>query len=81
MEFGNERKKEYYEFDLDLSDDEQKNLAELGLELIKEDEAELVNYAVNTLLRRTVEELESGDEELKAKLKELAEAERDSKND
>jgi len=55
MNLINERKEEYYKYDLDISDKEYNILAKEGLKRIKEDKAELVNYAVNSLLKQYID--------------------------
>lgn len=65
MELKNERYKDVVEYDIDLSETESKVLVEMGLKLIAEDKNELINYAINHILRDLKNELESGNETLK----------------
>lgn len=58
MELKNEKNSGVVEFDLDLSDEEAKKLAEIGLEMIAQDKDELINYAVNHILYEMVSKLE-----------------------
>jgi hypothetical protein len=45
-------KKEFVEMKVDLDPVEAKELRDLGLKLIENDENELINYAINYLLRK-----------------------------
>ena len=56
MEILNEKKKEYYQMEFEMSEEELNELAEYGLEKIKDDKDELVNYAVNLILKEFMEE-------------------------
>jgi len=55
MEFIEEKKVEMVDFEIEMSEEERKNLSKLGLEWIKNDENALINYAVNHILREIVE--------------------------
>ena len=50
------KKKEFVEMKVDLDPVEAKELRDLGLKLIEDDEEELINYAINYLLRQSVKE-------------------------
>jgi len=56
MKILSEKKKEYYQMEFEMSEGELEMLAEYGLEKIKDDKNELVNYAVNLLLKEFVED-------------------------
>jgi len=51
MELSNEKTEEYCTFDLDISEEEEKFLYEYGLEKIRDDRGEVINYAVNVLIK------------------------------
>ena len=51
-------KKEFVEMTVNLEPSEAKELRELGLKLIIDDEQELINYAINYLLRQSIKEKE-----------------------
>ena len=65
MNVTNERNKDMVEYDLDLSKDEAKILATMGLALIQKDENELINYAVNHILMDMIKDTENSNENLK----------------
>jgi hypothetical protein len=65
MNVTNERNKDMVEYDLDLSKDEAKILATMGLALIQKDENELINYAVNHILMDMIKNTENSNEKLK----------------
>jgi hypothetical protein len=56
MKLGKETIETVYKFDAKFSAKESKMLKEYGLELIQKDEASLINYAVNRILERAVED-------------------------
>ena len=57
MKITSERKIECWELEVDLSEEEKKELSSLGLDLIGDDRKALVNYVFNRILRQMVEEL------------------------
>jgi len=69
MKFDNESKEEYYKFDIDLSDEEAEFLIDVGLREIKKDSEALINYAVNFILQKKVDELKQQEQVLKEKIK------------
>lgn len=74
MNLNKERKTEIVEYDIDISDQEADNLAKYGLEMIKNDKQELVNYAVNHILKQVTVDMEKDNkllERLITKSKEL----------
>lgn len=56
MEITNEREIKCWEFEVDLSEEEKKELSSLGLDLIKDDREALINYVFNRILKQMVEE-------------------------
>ncbi len=56
MKLGKETIKTVHNFDATFSTKELKMLKDYGLKLIREDEASLVNYAVNRILENAVKE-------------------------
>ena len=58
LEMLNERKVETVEYDLNLSDEEAKNLKEMGLREIAKDDNACINYAINHALRTMINKLE-----------------------
>jgi hypothetical protein len=54
-----EKKVEMVEFPLELSDEEANRLYEYGLSIITKDKAEIINYAVNNILRRCITDTEN----------------------
>ena len=55
MELTNERKEEMIAFDVDIEDEEAERLADVGLDLIKNDKNALINYAVNHILKEMID--------------------------
>jgi len=76
MKLENEQKETYCKFDIDLTELEYKDLVKYGREHIQNDEPELVNYAVNHMLRKMVEK-----KELKDYLDKAVEKINEDKND
>lgn len=70
LELANERVGKTYEYDMHLSKKESQELRNYGLERIQNDENELINYAVNCILRDIVDTL-GKDVKKKKKLVEL----------
>jgi len=56
MKVSNERKEEYYIFDVEMPKEDIDILADYGLKRIVEDREELFNYAVNIILREYIED-------------------------
>lgn len=52
MNLNNERNTKMLEYDLDISEQEADVLAKYGLDVIKKDKVELVNYAINHMLKQ-----------------------------
>lgn len=60
--FDNGKEVKYYEYDLkdlmgDISDKDIEYLKKYALEKIKDDEKELINYAINSILRQSMEDI------------------------
>ena len=58
MKIGKETIETFYRFDVDLSQKEHTALRNYGLNLIKNDDAALINYAANAILRKAVDKKE-----------------------
>ena len=69
MNLNNERNTEMVEYDLDISDQEAEQLAKYGLEMIKKDKVELVNYAVNHILKQVTVDMEKDNKLLERLIK------------
>jgi len=54
MKFDNERTKEYCEFEMTFTNEEARRLREYGLAQIMNDDNELINYAVNHILKEMI---------------------------
>lgn len=57
IKIGKETKMTYYHFDIEMDIDDRKKLIKYALKTIKKDEEALINYAMNDLLKKRVEEL------------------------
>jgi len=55
---GEETQVTYHQFEIELDDATAERLIELGLELIKDDPGELINYAANRLFRDHIAQIE-----------------------
>jgi len=54
MKITSERKIECWELEVDLSEEEKKELSSLGLDLIGDDREALINYVFNRILKQMV---------------------------
>jgi hypothetical protein len=57
MKLTNEQEEITHRYDLDVTNDEEIFLMQMGLDLIKKDKAALINYAVLKILERQVKSL------------------------
>ena len=55
MKITSEREIKCWELDVDLSEEEVKEISSLGLDLIKDDNNALISYVINRLLKQMVE--------------------------
>jgi hypothetical protein len=54
MKFGKETIEKFCKFDVEFSNEECTMLKKYGQKLIKDDDAALINYAVNEILKKAV---------------------------
>jgi len=78
MEISKEKISKYYEYELDTNTKEYQNLLQYARENILNDEPELINYAVNSILRLAIDK-ELTKEQIKSLKKDIKEKNNDDK--
>ncbi len=69
MELTNERKTDWVEFDIDLSDEESDRLVKYAQENIFKDQSALINWSVNDIFKKMVDKLDNDPKKVETLLK------------
>lgn len=72
MNISNEQKENAFKYDMELSQEEESFLTQMGFELIKKDKNALINYAVLKMLENQIKSLsDKMDKSIKEELEQL----------